>query len=59
MCKLFKYIFLCEEIKMHKKRCPKCGLSDTKKMEKGKKNRDINVIIADTFLRIIAEKLQA
>ena len=58
MCWLFKAIFLCEEIKMHKKRCPRCGLSHTKKMEKDKESRGINVLIADIFLRITAEKLQ-
>jgi len=43
---------------MHKKRCPKCGSFNTKKMGKGKENRDINVSIAAIFSRIIAKQLQ-
>lgn len=42
---------------MHKKRCPRCGLYDTKKMEQGTENKDINVIIVGSFLRINAENL--
>jgi len=43
---------------MHKKRCPRCGFNHTKKMENGIENRDINAMIVDSFLGIIAGILQ-